>query len=203
MKHLFFILAFLPVAAFSQSSLGLKLGPSFSNSLTIHGSETYTGFIAGVTYAHNFRKLQITIEPSFIKKGIVDLFTDPYGVKSNSTKVKEIYNFIDIPIMFGYFSNHNKFRLGLNLGIAPSILLSGHTNSTNSNLNYTFDINKDNLRRFNLDFIIGGKVGYDLSDKIYIDLNIKYSVQLMTLYTNPGAGRLNYFTPFIEVGYKF
>lgn len=199
MKYLILILAFIPFAAFSQSSsIAIKDGVSVSwiNNSNLN---VLVGSNVGFIYSAHFKKFQLSIEPSYHVKGFSDyvVFTDAMGNAVRSEKVSYKYSYIEIPVTIGFVPVNEKFIFGINVGLAPAFLINARAISPS--YKYTFT----NTENFNLDFIAGLKGGIRLSEKLFIALHLRYGTGLLDLGISSVKRTYGYISPFIEFGFKF
>jgi len=196
MKSLFFILAILPLSVFSQS-ISLKGGVSVSH-INAPDSKQLVGPNFGIIYTRTLNQFQISIEPSFNQKGYSYdiIFTDINGSPLRSERVRTKLNYLDIPITFGWVPVNDKWIFGIHSGFTPAILLSANYKSASSSGSF------NDTRPINLDFILGAKGGIKFNEHIFLALNVRYGVGLISIFEST-ANKYRYFSSFMEVGYKF
>src|SRR5690606_7925874 len=124
-------------------------------STTNNGWKNYgAGITIGATYGLFFKKIYVSVEPSYAMRGLRN-----DGLFNN-------LNYLEMPILFGYTPFNNKLRLGVNAGISPSYMTHA--------LDKERDESNINFKKFNLDGIGGGIIGYHISSEFMVDLNIRY-----------------------------
>lgn len=193
MKKILYIIFFIPIVSFGQSSLGIKAGVSFSNADSPKPEySTKIGPNIGFIYSLTLNNLQFTVEPSFNQKRIA--YHSEHTIPNEKYLI--ILNYFELPITVGWMPFTKKILFGVNGGLAPTWALSGKAKDSSSSHVYT------DLRRPNLDYIIGAKTGYRINDKSYVILNLRYGLQIFG-YGKEHVFRYSYITAFFELGHRF
>jgi hypothetical protein len=191
MKTILTILCLFPIISFSQS-LGVKVGGSFCN---IPGFDVLKGSNIGLLYSYGKGKVKGSIEPSYHVKGYGQIIA--FANKPEYEKARVTYSFIEVPFTIGYFPFNDKFILGIQAGLVPSFLIDSRTRLTG------YNIKNEDARSFNIDAIVGIKVGVYLSNNIFLTLNSRFGNGLLNIDKVGRDFTYQYLNTFLELGYKF
>lgn len=186
-----FLFISISSAALGQKHLlGIQGGLNFTNFTSkesFGNTEMRTGFIGGFTYDFKLaNKYRIGVDVLYAQQGVSDnfIFTDDNGVFLGEEETGMNYDYLSIPIKFGYELG-NKIRLIPKIGIVPAIAIKAGITVP------TFDGNgmvtgketidhKDYVSKFDFGGIVELGLETDLSKNIIFCSNINYKHSLTT-----------------------
>lgn len=177
MKNIIFLFLFIPIASYSQETkniAGLRGGPTFSKMSDGTQPSGHVKFSLGAFYTHKFKHFHLTFEPSLTQ-------TSNSNNRFGGTTYK--YSAYQLPVSLGYYTD-KKLIAGAYVGFLPGI----GTIETKNDFRHKKETN------ITLSGMIGGSLGYNISDKIACYFSLRYTV---------GVGEYSYFAPLLFVGYKF
>lgn len=182
-----FTLSFILIStiAFGQKQfIGMQGGLNFTHFTSkesFEDTKSRTGFIGGITYDLMLsEKYRIGIDILYSQQGVFDKFilTDENGVFIGEEDTEMNYDYLSIPIKFGYELG-NKIRLIPKIGIVPAISIKAEITSP------TFDGNgmvtgketidhKDYVSKFDFGGIVENGLERDMSKNVILCSNINY-----------------------------
>lgn len=198
MKKLLFIslfITFLFGQVYGQTlTLGVKAGPTVSGLLYSDSPKTghRFGFSAGVSLLKPISdNKQLGVELIYDQRGYSDqiAFTNIEGAYAGILKFTFLFDYIALPCYVRFHSSKD-VQWFLDLGVSPSYLISTRIESHSVDLNgnigpltkVKFDPYPFNLRRFDFSALVGGGVQFKIIDNTTIELNLRYTNGLISLY---------------------
>ena len=188
---LIFLFFLISSVAFGQKHLigiqgGLNL-TNFTSKESFENTSPRTGFIGGVTYDFMLsEKFRIGVDILYSQQGVKDKFilTNDNGVFIGEEKTEMNYDYLSLPIKFGYELGE-KIKLIPKIGIVPAFVLKAEITSP------TFDGNGIVTGKETIDhtdyvskFDFGGMVEFgietDLTKNIIFCSNLNYKHSLTT-----------------------
>jgi len=212
-KYLLILFVFIVGLSFSQNHyLGLQVGSNFSN--IIYDSEVkfrqdaLVSFSSGITYDYHLKNgFLLGSGLLFDRKGNnFDMtFTNETGKVVGSGKIKSKYNYLSLPLKFGYTIG-NQWSAYAYLGFVPSYLLQAeHSFSADYEVpgfsNNDTEIT-DQVQRFELSGLFEIGCNYQLKERLHLFLNTSYLYAFTNIYEEADI-RIVHHRLNVSVGVKY
>jgi hypothetical protein len=175
MKYIYtIILLSIITVSYSQETrniIGLRGGPTFSVRTANTGE---TRLSIGLFYTRKFNHVQLTFEPSLNQTGA-----------SNNSFGGTIYHYnsYQLATSLGFYTS-KKLIAGAYIGFLPGITSEQIKN----------DLHDRKKNEVTLSGMVGGSLGYNISDKIACYASLRYILPI---------GEFAYFSPQLFIGYNF
>lgn len=211
-KLLLLLLCFLiQISAHAQYGVSGRVGFSMSTMIGVKGADLVPnpGAVAGVS--GEFRIIDretftFYLLPEFAleQKG----YASRYSSGGYWSETHYNFDYLSLPVAAKLIFGNRKFRGGINVGVAPSLLIGRYSQYRNSSGDRERSgISRSNVRSFDFNAFLGGLAEYQLGPgALFVDL--RYTQGFLdpyaSYYAKPLLGR-NYLnaSPSFSVGYVF
>ncbi len=196
------LLSFLSVQVYCQKkTIGVKAGPTVSGLLYSDFSPPAghrLGFTAGVSLLKPISdRTTLGAELIYDQRGYGDqyTFTNLIGEPLHIVKYTYLLDYLALPC-YVRFHKPNGFKWFLDLGMYPSYMISAKIKSPVYDAHgfggaiekYKIDPFPSFMRRFDVGALIGGGVQFSVNDKTTLDLNLRYTNGLISVFTKSFYG---------------
>ena len=132
-----------------------------------------------------------TVYSPYVRETWVDATDSTLNAQLDTSKITEnlnirnIYTYVEIPLIIGYQVSKHKFTYSLNGGVITGIFIKSKGSSVSqSNTNDIVDIANSNLpyMKFNYSFVVAAGINYKLNDKFYLLAEPFYRQSINSLF---------------------